>query len=415
MFDIERWQEIFEAIGKNKLRTFLTGLSVGSGIFILVILLGIGNGMKNGIQSKFEEDSASIIGVWSGLTSMEYKGLNPNRRVSITNKNYEFIGRKYIQDIENKTSRFRRWGTFVSYKKESGSYALVGIMPDQLALENASLSAGRFISEKDLSQVAKVTCIGIQVANDLFKDYTKAVGEFIEVNNIKFKVIGVYSDPGGEREEAKLFIPHSTMIKIYNAPRRAGSMHFTLTPEKTFDLTAQKSDQFLIEVKKYLREKHNVHPDDLKAIQSWSSLEEAKKFITLNKMMSLFFWGIGILTLMAGIVGVGNIMLIIVKERTKEIGIRKALGAKPMSIVSMILHEAIFITTISGFIGLFLSLALLQLAGPNIKNEYILNPSINFNIAITTVILLVIAGALAGYLPARHASRIKPIIALRDE
>jgi len=249
----------------------------------------------------------------------------------------------------------------------------------------------------------------------LFKDYKKAPGEYIVANGIQFKVIGVYSDPAGERENTKLFVPSTTISQIYNEPKKVGELFFTLNPEKDYETTNQKVEKFLDQYKGYLREAHNAHPDDLKAIQSHSSLAEAKKFITLNTMIKLFFWGIGILTLIAGIVGVSNIMLIIVKERTKEIGIRKALGAQPKSIIAMILHEAIFITTLSGFIGLFLSLALLEFAGPNIKNEYILNPTINFSVAVTTVLLLVIAGALAGYIPARHASKIKPIVALRDE
>ncbi|WP_010520266.1 ABC transporter permease [Aquimarina agarivorans] len=415
MFDIERWEEIFEAISKNKLRTFLTGLSVGSGIFILIILLGIGNGMKNGIQSKFEEDSASLIVLWTEATSMEYKGLNENRKIDFTLDDFNYAGKRYKSEVAEATTRYRRWGALTTYKKESGSYALVGAMPDMLSIENASLNAGRFISEDDLKNNAKVTCIGIQVAYDLFKDYNKAVGEYIQANNIQYKVIGVYSDPGGERDNTKLFVPRTTMAQIYNNKENVGELFYTLTPESNFDKTNEKSEKFLSQFKSYLRKKHNVHPDDLKAIQSHSSLDEAKKFINLNRIMSLFFWGIGILTLIAGIVGVSNIMLIIVKERTKEIGIRKALGAQPGSIITMILHESIFITTISGFIGLFLSLALLQFAGPEIKSEFILNPSVNFGVAVTTVILLIVAGAIAGYLPARHASKIKPIIALRDE
>ncbi len=415
MFNIERWQEIFEAIGKNKLRTALTCISVMSGIFILIILLGIGNGMQNGIKKQFENDAASIVAIWSSSTSVEYKGLNPNRHISLTSDDYEFAEKRYGDHIENKSGKYRKWGGFATYKKESGSYTFIGVMPDMLSLENAKLNSGRFISERDLQKSAKVVCVGIQVAKDLFGDYTKAVGNFIIINKVQFKVIGVYSDPGGEREDANLFIPHNTMTQVYNDPGKIGSMHFTLTPESNFEATAQKSNKFLSQYTSYLKNTHNVHPEDLKGIQSHSSLEEAKKFINLNVIISLFFWGIGILTLIAGIVGVSNIMLIIVKERTKEIGIRKALGATPKSIVGMILHEAIFITTFSGFIGLFLSLILLEVIGKQIKNEYILNPSVDFNIAVIIVLLLIIAGALAGYIPARHASKIKPIIALRDE
>lgn len=415
MFNIERWQEIFEAIGKNKLRTVLTCISVMSGIFILIILLGIGNGMQNGIKKQFEKDAASIIAIWSGSTSIEYKGLNPNRNISITTEDYDYAAKKYADNIEAKSGKYRKWGGFASYKKESGSYTFIGVMPDMLFLENAKLNDGRFISEKDMAEKAKVVCIGIRVAKDLFGDYKQALGKFISVNQLQLKVIGVYTDSGGEREDANLFVPHSTMTQIYNDPNELGSMHLTLTEEDNFKDTEQKSNKFLEQYVAYLKKKHSVHPDDTKAIQSYSSLEEAKKFITLNSMISVFFWGIGILTLFAGIVGVGNIMLIIVKERTKEIGIRKALGAQPKSIIGMILHEAIFITTLSGFIGLILSLLLLEFAGSKIKNDFLLNPSVDFNVALTVVLLLVVSGAIAGYIPARHAAKIKPIVALRDE
>jgi len=415
MFNIERWQEIFEAIGKNKLRTVLTCISVMSGIFILIILLGIGNGMQNGIKKQFENDAASIIAIWSGSTAIEYKGLNPNRNISITTEDYDYAANRYFDHIESQSGKYRKWGGFATYKKESGSYTFIGVMPDMLFLENAKLNDGRFISEKDMAEKAKVVCIGIRVAKDLFGDYKKAVGNFISVNQLQLKVIGVYTDSGGEREDANLFVPLTTMTQIYNDPTKIGSMHLTLKPETNFKATEQKANNFLDQYTSYLKKTHNVHPDDTKAIQFYSSLEESKKFITLNSMISLFFWGIGILTLFAGIVGVGNIMLIIVKERTKEIGIRKALGAQPKSIIGMILHEAIFITTISGFIGLVLSLLLLEFAGSKIKNEYLLNPSVDFGVAITVVVLLVIAGAIAGYIPARHAAKIKPIVALRDE
>lgn len=415
MFNIERWQEIFEAISKNKLRTALTCISVMSGIFILIILLGIGNGMQNGVKKQFENDAASIVSVWSGPTSLEYKGLNPNRKIDLNTEDYAYLEKRFKGDVEALSGKYRKYGAFATYGKESGSYTFIGLMPDMLYLENAVLNAGRFISEKDMQQKAKVVCIGIRVAKDLFASPDKAIGEFIFVNQIPMKVIGVYTDSGGEREDANLFVPLTTMTQIYNDPNSVGSMHLTLEPEANYESSEIKVNNFLDQYLTHLRKVHKVHPDDTKAIQFFSSLTEAKKFITLNSMISIFFWSIGMLTLFAGIVGVANIMLIIVKERTKEIGIRKALGAQPKSIVAMILHEAIFITTLSGFIGLILSLTVLEFLSKNVKNDYILNPSVDFNISIIVVIILIVSGAVAGYIPARHAAKIKPIIALRDE
>lgn len=415
MFDLERWQEIFETIGKNKLRTFLTGLSVASGIFILVILLGIGEGMQNGIAKEFERDASNMLFVWTNVTSKEYKGLNPGRQITLKNDDYNQTINKYEDQLEYKSSVFRIWSGLVNYKKESGNYRVEGVWPDFQFLENADMTQGRFLNYKDNDNVEKVVVLGNKAKNDLFKNGEDVIGEYVQISNINFKVIGVFSDPGGEREESRVFIPISTAQKVFNGGNNIRNLAFTLPQRESFEQALAESEQFSEELVTYLQEKHSVAPDDTRAITVNNSLENMKRFYDLNKMIKIFFWGVGICTIIAGIVGVSNIMLIIVKERTKEIGIRKALGAQPLSIIGMILHESIFVTTISGFIGLIFSLALLEFVGPLIETEYIANPSVNFNVALTTVFILVLAGAIAGFFPAWRAARIKPIIALRDE
>lgn len=415
MFDLERWQEIFETISKNKLRTFLTGLSVASGIFILVILLGIGQGMQNGIAQEFEQDAANMLFVWTNVTSKEYKGLNPGRQITLKNDDYNQTINKYEDQLEYKSSVFRIWSGLVNYKKESGNYRVEGIWPDYQFLENATMTQGRFVNYKDHDNVEKVVVLGNKVKNDLFKNGEDVIGEYVQISDINFKVIGVFSDPGGEREESRVFLPISTAQMIFNGGNDIRSLAFTLQKRDNFEQALAESEQFSEELVTYLKEKHSVAPDDTRAITINNSLENMKRFYDLNKMIKIFFWGVGICTIIAGIVGVSNIMLIIVKERTKEIGIRKALGAQPLSIIGMILHESIFVTTISGFIGLISSLALLEFVGPLIETDYIANPSVNFNVALTTVFILVLAGAIAGFFPAWRAARIKPIIALRDE
>jgi len=415
MFDLERWQEIFEAIGKNKLRTFLTGLSVASGIFILVILLGIGEGMQNGISKEFERDASNMLSVWTNVTSKEYKGLNPGRQITLKNDDYNQTVNKYEDQLEYKSSVFRIWSGLVNYKKESGNYRVEGVWPDFQFLENADMTQGRFLNYKDNDNVEKVVVLGNKVKNDLFKNGEDVIGEYVQISNINFKVIGVFSDPGGEREESRVFIPISTAQKVFNGGNNIRSLAFTLPQRESFEQALAESEQFSEELITYLKEKHTVAPEDTRAITVNNSLENMKRFYDLNKMIKIFFWGVGICTIIAGIVGVSNIMLIIVKERTKEIGIRKALGAQPMSIIGMILHESIFVTTIAGFIGLIFSLALLEFVGPLIETNYIANPSVNFNVALSTVFILVFAGAIAGLFPAWRAARIKPIIALRDE
>ena len=415
MFDLERWQEIFETISKNKLRTFLTGLSVASGIFILVILLGIGEGMQNGIAKEFERDASNMLFVWTNVTSKEYKGLNPGRQITLKNDDYNQTINKYEDQLEYKSSVFRIWSGLVNYKKESGNYRVEGVWPDFQFLENADMTQGRFLNYKDNDNVEKVVVLGNKAKNDLFKNGEDVIGEYVQISNINFKVIGVFSDPGGEREESRVFIPISTAQKVFNGGNNIRNLAFTLPQRENFEQALAESEQFSEELVTYLQEKHSVAPDDTRAITVNNSLENMKRFYDLNKMIKIFFWGVGICTIIAGIVGVSNIMLIIVKERTKEIGIRKALGAQPLSIIGMILHESIFVTTISGFIGLIFSLSLLEFVGPLLETEYIANPSVDFNVALTTVFILVLAGAIAGFFPAWRAARIKPIIALRDE
>jgi putative ABC transport system permease protein len=414
MLKLERWQEIFETIRKNKLRTFLTGLSVASGIFILVILLALGQGMQNGIAKEFEDDAANRISVWTGVTSESYKGMNPGRRIEMDNADYEIAERKHIDQLEYKSGVYSIWGGLTSYKNETGSYRIEGVRGDYQFLENATLTAGRFINQSDLNNYEKNAVIGNRVYQDLFKG-KNALGEYIEITGIKFKVVGVYSDPGGEREETRIFIPLTTSQRIYNAGDKLRSLVFTLKPEDNFDQALAASEAFTAQLESDLKRKHTVAPTDVSAVNINNSLENAKRFYDLTNMIRWFFWGVGICTIIAGIVGVSNIMLIIVKERTKEIGIRKAIGAEPLSIIGMILHESIFVTAIAGFLGLIFSLILLEIVGPLIETEYIRNPSVDFGVAITTVIILIVAGALAGFFPARRASKIKPIVALRDE
>ena len=414
MFDLERWEEIFETIRKNKLRTFLTGLSVASGIFILVILLGIGQGMKNGVSQEFEQDASNQIMVWTGTTSVEYKGLNPGRRIQLENEDYILTANKHIDELEYKSSVYRIWNAIVNYNKESGAYSVEGVLPDYQFLENSSIVSGRYINHSDKRNFEKVAVIGNKVKNDLFKK-KDPIGKYLQISNINFKIIGIFSDPGGEREESRVFIPISTAQRIFNGTNKINNMAFTLEKEANFNKALAASTRFSQELEKDLKERHTIAPEDIRAININNSLENAKRIYNLLDMIKFFFWGVGICTIIAGVVGVSNIMLIIVKERTREIGVRKALGAEPLSIVWMVLHESIFVTAIAGFVGLISSLALLEFVGPLIETQYISNPSVDFKVAVATVFILVIAGAMAGFFPSWRAARIKPIVALRDE
>ena len=414
MFNIERWQEIFEAISKNRLRTFLTGISVASGIFILVILLGAGKGLQNGIEKQFERDAAGIIEVWSGTTTKEYKGLNPGRQIQFRNSDYTQSVQKFGDKLDSRASTYNFWGAPFSYGKESGSYQYRGVDPDYSIIENLTVVKGRYVNSKDLDNNEKVAVIGMKIKTDLFKD-KEALGEEIMINKINFKVIGIFTDPGGEREEARAYLPKTTVQRTFGGGDKISNMFFTLTKTDNYDEALAQSKKFTQDLKDLLKSKNVVAPNDDGGIGAYNSVEDAKQFYDLNLYIRLFFWWVGICTIIAGVVGVSNIMLIVVKERTKEIGIRKALGASPVSIIGMILHESIFITTIAGFSGLLASLLLLEFVGPMVESEYFRNPEVDFNVALTTLVLLVFAGALAGFFPAYRAAKIKPIVALRDE
>ncbi|MFT5846528.1 MAG: putative ABC transport system permease protein [Psychroserpens sp.] len=414
MFDIERWQEIFETLSKNKLRTFLTGLSVASGIFILVVLLGFSKGIENGVKSQFEQDATNLITVWTGVTTKGYKGLNPGRYIQMKNDNFEMISQKYADNIEYETSLYAIWGAEVAYKNETGNYRVRGAMPDHQFIENAEIESGRFVNQSDLSENRKVAVIGRKLKQDLFKD-EDPIDKNISIFGMNFKVIGVFVDPGGEREEQQAYIPLTTSQKVFNAGDNIRNMLFTVKMSDNFDEAVALSQSMASAVENELKVMHTVSPDDTSAVRVFNTLEEAKQIYSLIATIQGVFWFIGIGTIIAGIVGVGNIMLIIVKERTKEIGIRKALGAMPMSIVSMILQESIFVTMFSGLFGLIAGLALVEIGGPFIEMDFIKHPQVDFNIALTTVFLLVFAGAIAGFIPAYRAAKIKPIVALRDE
>ncbi|QNK77300.1 ABC transporter permease [Winogradskyella undariae] len=414
MFDLERWQEIFETLSKNKLRTFLTGLSVASGIFILVILLGFSEGISNGVKSQFEQDATNKISVWTGVTTKSYKGLNPGRRVQLKNSTFNAIENQYDDYFEYRTRDYMIWGGTVTFKNESGNYRVRGTMPDNQFIENADIGSGRFVNQSDINESKKVAVIGNKVKTDIFKG-EDPINQNIQVFGMNFKVVGVFYDPGGDREEGQIYIPISTAQKVFNQGENIRNMAFTVKMADDFDEAVKRSNAIALGVEQKIKEIHTVAPDDLSAVRVNNTLEQAEKIYSLVATIRAVFWFVGIGTIIAGIVGVGNIMLIIVKERTKEIGIRKALGALPMSIVGMILQEAIFVTMFSGLFGLILGLGLLELVGPQIESDFIKHPQVDFNIAITTVFLLVFAGAIAGFIPAYRAAKIKPIVALRDE
>ena len=414
MFSIESWQEIFETMGKNKLQTVLTMVSVFFGIFILVILVGFSSGIEKGVKSQFEEDATNRIAIRTRRTTKEFKGLNPGRLIQLRNNDFEEINEKYEEDLEYKTSVYSVWRGQLVYKGEVGNYRVEGAYPDQQFIENQSMVSGRFLNNQDIINLEKVAVIGNQIKEDIFKK-VNPIGEYIEITGINFKVIGVYTDPGGKREESRVFIPLTTAQQAFNAGDKVRSLAYTVKMSDNFDEAVALSMALTENFENDIRTKHTISPDDRSAVRVNNTLEEAKKIYSLIATISYVFWFVGIGTIIAGVVGVSNIMLIVVKERTKEIGIRKALGALPSSIIGMILQEAVFITAFSGFLGLFAGVGLLELISPMVDSDFIKAPQVDFKTAIITVVILILAGVFAGFIPARRAAHIRPIEALRVE
>lgn len=414
MFDIERWQEVFETLGKNKLRTALTCISVASGIFILVVLLGFSSGIQNGVKEQFSSDATNQLTIRTRTTTKGYKGLNPGRNIQLKMEDFTDISRDYDNYLEYRSGNYSIWGSLINYKNESGNFRVQGVMPDYQFIQNADISEGRFLNESDINEAKKVIVVGNKVKTELFKGKSP-LGEYVSIYGIQFKVIGVFFDPGGEREESNVYIPVTAAQKAFNGGDRLRDMAFTVPMSGSLDEALELSEDLVAGIEADLKQKYIIAPDDTAAIRVNNTLEEAKKIYSLVDIIRAVFWFVGIGTIIAGVVGVGNIMIIIVKERTKEIGIRKALGAQPLSIIGMILQESIFVTMFSGLFGLIAGLGLLELVGPTVDNDFIKYPQVDFNTALTTVFILVIAGTFAGFLPAYRAAKIKPIIALRDE
>jgi putative ABC transport system permease protein len=409
MFDLDKWQEIFSTIKKNKLRTFLTGFSVAWGIFMLIILLGSGNGLQNGVESEFKQDAVNSVWIWPGETSIAHQGYSLGRRVNLTNEDYEQLNLK-ISGIEYISSRYSIRGSgSISYNSEYGTFDIVSCHPGYMNIENASMINGRFVNNVDIYKFRKVTSIGSKVAEALFKNGVDPIGKYLKVNGIPFLVVGVFTDPS-ERDLNRIYIPVSTAQKVFNGGNMIHHLSFTTTKN------ADESEKMIEQIKQDFAQRHQYNAEDEKALFIHNTLKEFKQFQNLFAGIRTFVWIIGIGTIIAGIVGVSNIMMIVVKERTKEIGIRKAIGASPASIIGLILFESILITSVAGYIGLVFGVGLLELLSKVMENvPFIKNPQADFSIAVYATILLIISGAVAGFVPARKAAKIKPIIALRDE
>ncbi|PLW93867.1 MAG: hypothetical protein C0591_13790 [Marinilabiliales bacterium] len=411
MFDLDKWQEIFSTIRKNKLRTALTGFSVAWGIFMLVVLLGSGYGLENGVKREFQGDAVNYISINSGVTSTAYKGMKAGRRIRFTNEDREIMDKiQYVEKSSSRTFLFQENNT-ISYKNEYGTFDIFAISPEYRDVEILTMTSGRFLNQKDITDYRKSVVLGRLVYEALFKGGEEAVDKYVKVSGVPFKVVGVFDDPGQDRDVRRIYIPVSTAQRVFNMGNNIRNVCLMLG-----EADIQQSHQVVEDVKQQMSERHKFAPEDSRALFIFNSIENYKQFMDLFAGIRFFIWIIGVGTIIAGIVGVSNIMMIVVKERTKEIGIRKALGATPRTIISLILQESILITAFAGYIGLVAGVGLLELVSNLIPaHDYFANPEININIAVAATVLLVLAGAIAGYVPAKKAASVKPVVALRDE
>jgi putative ABC transport system permease protein len=411
IFDLDKWQEIFETMKKNKLRTFLTGFSVAWGIFMLMILLGSGYGLENGVRQEFEGDATNTIWVNPGQTSVAYKGLKSGRTIQFTNEDHDMVEAE-IPNIDKLSSRLTVWqDNTISYKKEYGNYDIVACHPGYGYYETLEILNGRFVNEDDVNDYRKSVVISILVKDALFKE-EDPIGKFIQVSGVPFKVVGIFKDRGGDRDMQRVYVPISTAQRVFNFGDRIFNLSIV-----TKDIDVEESQEMAEEIRQTIAQHHRFDPEDQRAVFVWNNLEQFKRFLKLFASIRMFIWIIGIGTIIAGVVGVSNIMMIVVKERTQEIGVRKALGATPWSVITLILMESVLITSFAGYIGLVAGVGLLELISPMFESAdaFFKNPSVDIRVALGATLVMIISGMLAGFVPARKAASIRPIEALRFE
>jgi putative ABC transport system permease protein len=422
MFDRDRWQEIFHTLKKNKLRTFMTAFGVFWGIFMLIIMLGSGTGLENGISSGMGNFATNSVFIWTQQTSMPYEGFPKGRNFYFDNDDIDAL-KKNIPEIKYLAPKIQGWsageGTNNTVRKnKTGAFSILGEYPDWNRVDPMDIFKGRFLNDIDIKSSRKVAVIGTRVEELLFEPGEDPIGEYIKIQGIYFLVVGVFKplntniNFGGEKEQS-IYIPLTTLQKTYNY----GDIVYWFSATSQDDVPASVVEEKAMAL---LARRHTIHPDDKDAFGHFNLEEEFSQMNGLFKGIAGLIWIVGIGTLLAGVIGISNIMLVVVKERTAEIGIQRALGATPMYVMTQIVLESVILTTIAGYVGLVAGVGLLEainyaMVEFGAENEMFRRPEVDFYVAIWSLLILIISGAIAGLIPARRAVRIKPIDALRDE
>lgn len=409
MFDLDRWQEIFSSIRSNVLRTVLSGFTVALGLFIFIVLFGIGKGLQNAFTEGFARDAQNLISIVTGKTTIAYKGLQSDRQITMNNDDYDFLVNIDKEKVGSSTPRYTA-NLLVKYGKESGNYQINGAQPEEKIIENRKMLEGRYLTPTDLDRKQNVAVIGRMVQRDLIKNGSP-IGKELNINGTMFKVVGVFSDDGGDWDERHITVPITTLQQMKKGSDTV-SINYIAYSDK---LTPQEAIEYGDELKERLKARKNVAPDDENGVRVWNNAQNMNDTFTFMAVLTAIVGFIGMGTLLAGIIGISNIMVYIVKERTKEIGVRKAIGAKPGSIVALIVQESVVITVVSGFVGVGIGVLTLNLIGDSLEEYFIKSPSVGWATIIMAFIALVFSGLIAGFVPAYRASKIKPIEALRTE
>ena len=414
-------KEIWSTSKRNKLRTSLTGFAVAWGIFMLIFLLGAGNGLINAQLQQSTRFLANSMRVFPGETSKAYKGLKEGRSITLNDKDILISNKTYGQYVDDVGGRLEQYNVNINYGDNYvASQSLVGVAPTHPKIDKTELIAGRFINEIDMKEQRKNVVLSRSQAKELSKDYRSLVGKNVKISNLNFQVVGIYKDDES-RNNTDAFIAYSTIKTIYAKGDDAGSLEFTIKNLKT----QEDNKQFEKNYRASINNNHQAAPDDERTIWLWNRYMDNIQMNQGIAIMQTALWIVGLFTLLSGIVGVSNIMLITVKERTREFGVRKAIGAKPWSILKLIITESIIITSFFGYIGMVCGVAANEIMDATIghttvdtglfKAAMFVNPTVGLGTCIGATITIVIAGTIAGLIPAIKAARIRPIEALRAE
>ena len=418
LLDIDKWQEIYSVLSKNKLRTTLTAFGVFWGIFMLLVMMGGGSGLQNGVTQSFDDMASNSVFVWTQRTTIPYKGFPQGRNYNFTNEDTKALKRQ-VPEIKYLAPRAQSGGhrgaSNVVRGLKTGAFSINGDVPDFFKIKSYKILKGRLINENDINEKRKVAAIGKRVYESLFELGENPIGKTIQLNGIYFTVVGLFEpkrNNGGDRDDAQaIFIPFTTFQKTYNWGNIVGWYSITIKDDIRASLVEDK-------IFKVLAANHSISPEDKHAFGHWNTEKEFTKIMGLFTGIKALIWFVGLGTLIAGVIGVSNIMLVIVKERTKEFGIKRALGATPSSIIIQIVLESILITSVAGIAGLIAGVFTVEGINKMMEGSeggMFANPEVDLQIAFTSIIILIISGAFAGLLPAFRAVKVRPIEALRNE